>query len=193
LRRRPRATSAEDGVHALLQPVVDAGHEPHHDQHEDQGRDGVGDELPPRGPDDLAQLGDDLAHEERRSRPPGGLLLLALLSLALCLRLVALVGLSGHLPPFTSQVVIQPPRGCRTVPCSGAPPGGHVAAGTGALTAPRRAGGTRTPNRRFWRPELYQLSHCPSSSGSRRTPGPGTGVVSPPSLRPSPASVRAGS
>src|SRR5216110_2052621 len=25
----------------------------------------------------------------------------------------------------------------------------------------RRAGGTRTPNRRFWRPVLYQLSHCP--------------------------------
>src|SRR5665811_2362858 len=26
---------------------------------------------------------------------------------------------------------------------------------------PCRAGGTRTPNRRFWRPVLYQLSHCP--------------------------------
>src|ERR1700733_208267 len=25
----------------------------------------------------------------------------------------------------------------------------------------RRAGGTRTPNRRFWRPVLYQLSYCP--------------------------------
>src|ERR1700677_1488429 len=24
-----------------------------------------------------------------------------------------------------------------------------------------RAGGTRTPNHRFWRPVLYQLSHCP--------------------------------
>src|SRR4051812_8399586 len=24
-----------------------------------------------------------------------------------------------------------------------------------------RAGGTRTPNRRFWRPVLYQLSYCP--------------------------------
>ena len=28
----------------------------------------------------------------------------------------------------------------------------------------RRAGGTRTPNRRFWRPVLYQLSHCPTES-----------------------------
>ena len=27
----------------------------------------------------------------------------------------------------------------------------------------RRAGGTRTPNRRFWRPVRYQLRHCPSS------------------------------
>src|SRR5579863_106114 len=30
-----------------------------------------------------------------------------------------------------------------------------------------RAGGTRTPNRRFWRPVLYQLSYCPSAA---RTP-----------------------
>ena len=27
-----------------------------------------------------------------------------------------------------------------------------------------RAGGTRTPNRRFWRPVLYQLSYCPSGA-----------------------------
>ena len=31
-----------------------------------------------------------------------------------------------------------------------------------------RAGGTRTPNRRFWRPVLYQLSYCPSGRGGRR-------------------------
>ncbi len=29
-----------------------------------------------------------------------------------------------------------------------------------------RAGGTRTPNRRFWRPVLYQLSYCPTGRGS---------------------------
>ena len=29
-----------------------------------------------------------------------------------------------------------------------------------------RAGGTRTPNRRFWRPVLCQLSYCPSGAGS---------------------------
>ena len=43
-----------------------------------------------------------------------------------------------------------------------------------------RAGGTRTPNRRFWRPVLCQLSYCPpgagagptqDSSGPRATPG----------------------
>src|SRR5215831_3511730 len=28
-------------------------------------------------------------------------------------------------------------------------------------TGTGRAGGTRTPNRRFWRPGLYQLSYCP--------------------------------
>ena len=34
-----------------------------------------------------------------------------------------------------------------------------------------RAGGTRTPNRRFWRPVLYQLSYCPPRSrrGARRS------------------------
>ena len=30
------------------------------------------------------------------------------------------------------------------------------------ITGMRRARGTRTPNRWFWRPELYQLSYCPS-------------------------------
>src|SRR3954454_8964031 len=33
----------------------------------------------------------------------------------------------------------------------------------------RRAGGTRTPNRRFWRPELYQLSYDPSGAHAART------------------------
>ena len=29
-----------------------------------------------------------------------------------------------------------------------------------------RAGGTRTPNHRFWRPVLYQLSYCPPAPGA---------------------------
>ena len=32
-----------------------------------------------------------------------------------------------------------------------------------------RAGGTRTPNRRFWRPVLFQLSYCPQGVGSGRS------------------------
>ena len=40
---------------------------------------------------------------------------------------------------------------CLSVHFSLSPPGGLK----------RRAGGTRTPNRRFWRPVLYQLSYCP--------------------------------
>src|SRR5581483_10940998 len=47
-----------------------------------------------------------------------------------------------------------------------------------------RAGGTRTPTRRFWRPVLYQLSYCPKQyrlgSGDFRGGGKdsGTGVPS---------------
>src|SRR5215471_3141601 len=40
-------------------------------------------------------------------------------------------------------------------PRAGQPNRGIQPTGTG------RAGGTRTPNRRFWRPGLYQLSYCP--------------------------------
>jgi len=34
-----------------------------------------------------------------------------------------------------------------------------------------RAGGTRTPDRRFWRPMLYQLSYCPRGPPSYQQPG----------------------
>src|SRR5579875_2546431 len=37
----------------------------------------------------------------------------------------------------------------------------------GPRREPSRAGGTRTPNRRFWRPVLFQLSYCPRSSGGQ--------------------------
>ena len=33
---------------------------------------------------------------------------------------------------------------------------------SGLITGSGRAGGTRTPNRRFWRPLLYQLSYRPN-------------------------------
>src|ERR687898_3231524 len=34
-----------------------------------------------------------------------------------------------------------------------------------------RAGGTRTPDLRFWRPLLFQLSYCPLPSGPTGSPG----------------------
>src|SRR5690349_1773055 len=53
---------------------------------------------------------------------------------------------------------------------------GHSSAGQVVVHC--RAGGTRTPNRRFWRPVLYQLSYCPpgavgpdgQDSSGRRSP-----------------------
>src|SRR4029453_10892424 len=35
-----------------------------------------------------------------------------------------------------------------------------------------RPGGNRTPNRRFWRPVLYQLSYGPSTDRAATRPGP---------------------
>src|SRR5438067_2748109 len=55
------------------------------------------------------------------------------------------------------------------------------------ISLPCRGGGTRTPNHRFWRPGLYQLSYAPSSEG--HTGGGGCrsqiipGAASGPSLR----------
>src|SRR5687768_9747957 len=36
--------------------------------------------------------------------------------------------------------------------------------------SPNRPGGNRTPNRRFWRPVLYQLSYGPNSRALRTVP-----------------------
>ena len=36
------------------------------------------------------------------------------------------------------------------------------------VSVPRRAGGTRTPNHRFWRPGLCQLSYCPTAVPDER-------------------------
>src|SRR5436305_14424273 len=55
--------------------------------------------------------------------------------------------------------------GLRSLVCVTEPPAptrGRVALlASGRAVVPRRAGGTRTPNRRFWRPGLCQLSYCP--------------------------------
>src|SRR5512144_2728680 len=43
--------------------------------------------------------------------------------------------------------------------------GAPLDAAVGKRGSRRRAGGTRTPNRRFWRPVLCQLSYCPVPAG----------------------------
>src|SRR3712207_6185618 len=58
-----RGRSAEDGDHALGEEQVEAGDQGHHDGDEDDDHGRVGDQLAASGPDDLAQLGDDLAQE----------------------------------------------------------------------------------------------------------------------------------
>src|SRR5688500_5249726 len=58
-----RDGSAEDGEHALGEEQVEAGHQRDHERHEDDDDGRVGDQLAPARPDDLAQLGDDLAQE----------------------------------------------------------------------------------------------------------------------------------
>ena len=54
-----------------------------------------------------------------------------------------------------------------SVHCHDGTPSVDVLGQTGRLHW-SRAGGTRTPNRRFWRPVLYQLSHCPRGELSGR-------------------------
>src|SRR5579862_4330380 len=51
-----------------------------------------------------------------------------------------------------------------------------------------RAGGTRTPNRRFWRPVLYQLSYCPSPARAPVTASAAMGAEQPGYHRPRRAS-----
>src|SRR4051794_18015287 len=65
---------AEQGVDALADEEVQQRHQRNHERHEDQHDKRVGDQLLPRRPDDLAELGDDLteeAHEPLRQRDPG--------------------------------------------------------------------------------------------------------------------------
>src|SRR5690606_21841315 len=51
------------------------------------------------------------------------------------------------------------------------PPAGPVRGDRGP--GPGRAGGTRTHNRRFWRPVRYQLRHCPRTIPASRGPSSG--------------------
>src|SRR6266403_5211383 len=49
-------------------------------------------------------------------------------------------------------------------------PGPFPAGSAGTASSVGRSGGARTPNPRFWRPVLYQLSYTPT--GDRRQPLP---------------------
>src|SRR6266568_1495554 len=129
----PAPSLAEDGEHEPGENRVHAGDNAHHDQYEYDGNRGVGDQLLASRPDHLPELGPDLPHEDGRARP---------------LRLRRAAGLSrplGLRATYLSRHVLT----CRA---------GQLPARAGARPAgyepTRRAGGTRTPNRRFWRPGL---------------------------------------
>ena len=70
-RRRPPRDQPKTYLTSWLEPVVEHGHETDHDDDEDHHHGGVGHQLVARRPDDLAQLGDDLAVEQRDPAPAG--------------------------------------------------------------------------------------------------------------------------
>src|SRR4051794_19319907 len=71
---RRRGRSAEDGEHALREEDVEARDERHHERHEEDDHGRVGDQLAATRPDDLAQLGHDLAEEPAQAAPAADLL-----------------------------------------------------------------------------------------------------------------------
>ena len=147
---------------------------------EDDHDPGVGEQLLAGRPDDLAQLGDDLAEEQR---DPGE---------------QALAGRLAPRPPVAAVGRGAVGVASRVLPASRRPGDavGRRSVRSCVCRPGRRAGGTRTPNRRFWRPVLYQLSYDPSgrapiatrpTAGMPRRRGRPPGG---PSLRDAPAPVR---
>src|ERR1700684_1242195 len=132
--RDPGCCLAEHLEHQLGESVVQARHDDHHEDHESHADHRVGDKLLTGWPDHLAKLADHLP-EEQRGGSPGLALGRAPASAPLLRGLTAC--LSCQFPHLYVRRLWRSPD--RT----------------------RRAGGTRTPNRRFWRPGLYQLSYCP--------------------------------
>src|SRR5215469_10476404 len=152
--RRPRAPPmrgltcqagnrlAEQLEHQLGEPVVQARDDDHHEDHEDHGHHGVGDQLLAGRPDDLAELADHLPEEQGGGGPARALGRAPasapfLRGLAACL--------SRHILTYTlassAAWAVDPDR-------------------------TRRAGGTRTPNHRFWRPGLWPIELLPSACGN---------------------------
>src|SRR5579875_945671 len=122
--------SAEDREHHLGEAVVQARHDRDHHDAEDQRHYRVGAQFLTGRPDDLAQLSDDLTVEQRRSGPGAPPRRTPggtpfLRGLTACL--------SRHVLTCAT-LYIRRPAVLRDHTC--------------------RAGGTRTPNHRFWRPGL---------------------------------------
>src|SRR5262250_2960221 len=129
----PSASTTEDGEHQLREDGVHAGDDAHHDQDEDDCDCGVGDQFLAGWPDHLPEFGPDLPHEDGWARP---------------LRLRRTAGLnrpSGLRATYLSRHVLT---------CSAGQTAGSRRCGPAGYGPTRRAGGTRTPNRRFWRPGL---------------------------------------
>src|SRR5215470_3353330 len=130
----PAPSLTEHGEHELGERRVHAGHDGHHDQDEDDGNRGVSDQLLAGWPDHLPEFGPDLPHEDGRARP---------------LRLRRATGLSR--PAGLSATYL----GRHVLTCRAGQRPARAGAGPAGYEPTRRAGGTRTPNRRFWRPGLW--------------------------------------
>src|SRR5579859_1612305 len=136
----PAPSLRENGDHEPGESRVHAGHDRHHDQDEDDGDGRVGDQLLAGWPDHLPELGPDLPHEDHRAR-------------ALRLRRSAsLSRLAGLRATYLSRHVLTCRAGRYPADALGWP--ARAGAGPAGCEPTRRAGGTRTPNRRFWRPGL---------------------------------------
>src|SRR4051794_14145841 len=141
--------SAEDAEHGLGEHVVVEGDQGDHRGDEHDRHDRVGHELVAGRPDDLAKLGDNLPVVDGDP-----------IEKARTLRSPTTAG--GLRRPFRGESH----RWCTPPPFSSL-----------LVVLPRRAGGTRTPNHRFWRPGLCQLSYCPVT-GPRPAWTRGTGRAS---------------
>src|SRR5579859_1623802 len=142
--RRPRNRLAEHLEHQLGEPVVQARDDDHHEEHEDQAHHRVGDELLAGRPDHLAELGDHLPEEQSGGGP-----------------VRALSGTPGS-APFLRGLAACLSRHILTY---------WFAGKTVWPDRTRRAGGTRTPNHRFWRPGLWPIELLPSGGRAGRESG----------------------
>src|SRR5580704_13385543 len=130
---------AEHLEHQLGEPVVQARDDDHHEEHEDQAHHRVGDELLAGRPDHLAELGDHLPEEQGGGGP------------------VRALSRTPGSAPFLRGLAACLSRHILTY---------WFAGKTVWPDRTRRAGGTRTPNHRFWRPGLWPIELLPSDSSS---------------------------